>query len=77
MSREKEKRYEEYERGTEEQAEGTFHHCWEAPLVVLGAGCSVTGIKGNEVEVVICPLNPRASSSPTCWRSVDHGKGTF
>jgi hypothetical protein len=37
MSREEEKRYEEYERGAEEQAEGTFHHCWEVPRVVLGA----------------------------------------
>jgi len=36
MSRKKEKRDEEYERGTEEDAERTFHHCREAPLVVLG-----------------------------------------
>jgi len=37
VSREKEKRDREYERGTEEQSEGTFHHCWENPLVVLVA----------------------------------------
>jgi len=37
MSRKDEKRDEEYKRGTEEQAEGTFHHCWEIPLVVLFA----------------------------------------